>query len=134
MKRWFSLMLALLMLISIGNMGFSAFAADTDTPVDAEIPERYSVISSGSYNLSISGLTATCYGSLKAQYSTSLKIKLELQKKSSGTYSTIKTWSDSKTGVSITLSGSKTINPLSSYRLKVTFTAGSETVTYYDYP
>lgn len=121
--------MALLMVMSVFGISFSA-AADT---ADEE-PTRYTVISSNSYGILISGLKATCSGSLTAQYSTTIKIKLELQKKSGGVYSTIKTWSDSKTGRSIALSGSKVINPLSSYRLKATFTAGSETVTYYDYP
>ena len=121
--------MALVMLMSIFGISFSAEADTAD-----EEPTRYSVISANSYNIYISGLKATCSGSLTAQYSTTVKIKLELQKKSGGTYSTIKTWSDSRTGVTISLDGSKIINPLSDYRLKATFTAGSETVTRYDYP
>lgn len=130
LKKSFSALMALLMLISVFNISFNA-VAETD---DEEIPVRYSVISSNSYGIIISGLKATCTGRLTASYSTTVKIKLELQKKSSGTYSTIKTWSDSRTGTSLGLSGSKIINPLSDYRLKATFTAGSETVTRYDYP
>lgn len=134
LKKISSLLLALLMLASVCSIGFSAFATDTDTPIDGEIPEEYAVIATAAYSISISGLKAICMGSLTAKTSSSLTVKLELQKKSSGTYSTVKTWTSSKTGTSVSLEGSKVINPLSSYRLKATFTAGSETVTYYDYP
>lgn len=130
LKKSLSIFMALLMAVSVFGISFNA-VADTD---DEEIPVRYSVIASNSYNIKISGLKATCSGSLTANYSTTVKIKLELQKKSSGTYSTVKTWQDSRTGVTISLEGSKVINPLSDYRLKATFTAGSETVTRYDYP
>ena len=63
----------------------------------------------------------------------SLSITMELQKLIDGDYSTIKTWSDSKTGVTMGLSESKLINVFSTYRIKVTFNAGGETVTSYDY-
>ena len=118
------------MLVSVAGFNFSAVADDTE---DSE-PTRYTVISNNTYSINISGLKATCSASLTAKYSTNVSIKLELQKKSGGTYSTIKTWSDSRTGTSIGLVGTKIINPLSDYRLKATFTAGSETVTRYDYP
>ena len=133
-KRLVSLFFALLMLASVLTVGFNAYAEDLDTPVDEEIIEEYQVISNNSYGIYISGLKATCSGRVTAQYSTTLKIKLELQKKSGGTYSTIQTWSDSRTGYTLALDGSKIINPLSSYRLKATFTAGNETVVRYDYP
>ncbi len=129
LKKSLSIVMALVMLMSVFGISFSATADTAD-----DEPTRYTVISSNSYGISISGLKATCTGALTASYSTTIKIKLELQKKSGGTYSTIKTWQDSKTGRSIALSGSKIINPLSDYRLKATFTAGSETVTRYDYP
>ncbi len=129
LKKSISVLMALLMVVSVFGISFSAVADTAD-----EEPTRYSVISNCTYEISVSGLKATCTGSLTAQYSTTVKIKLELQKKSSGTYSTVKTWEDSKTGRSIALTGSKVINPLSDYRLKATFTAGSETVTRYAYP
>ena len=131
LKKSISLLMALCMLLSVFGIAVSASANDGETAGDAP---RYTVIASTSYGITISGLKAYCTGALTAQYSTSLNIKLELQKKSSGTYSTIKTWTGSKTGVAMSLEGSKTINPLSDYRLKATFKAGSETVTYYDYP
>ena len=45
---------------------------------------------------------------------------MELQKKKSGTYETIKTWSASKTGTYLSVAEKRTINLLSDYRLKTT--------------
>ncbi len=59
---------------------------------------------------------------------------MELQKKKSGTYETIKTWSASKTGTYLSVAEKRTINLLSDYRLKTTFTAGTETRVAYAYP
>ncbi len=116
------------MAVSVFGISSNVFADDSEEPT------RYSVIATDTAAIRISGITANCSASLSASYSTSLKIKMELQKKKSGSYSTIKTWSDSRTGTVLGISGSKTINPLSTYRLKTTFTAGNETVVRYDYP
>lgn len=56
---------------------------------------------------------------------TSVKIKMELQKLSSGSYSTVETWEQTFTGRSGAMEESKITNPLSTYRLKATFTAYS---------
>lgn len=56
---------------------------------------------------------------------TSVKIKMELQKLSSGSYSTVETWEQTFSGKSATMEESKITNPLSTYRLKATFTAYS---------
>ncbi len=50
---------------------------------------------------------------------------MELQKKKSGVYETIKTWSAGKTGTALSVSEKSAINLLSDYRLKTTFTAFS---------
>lgn len=60
---------------------------------------------------------------------------MELQKLSSGEYSTVETWEQSFSGRSVSMEESKLTNPLSTYRLKETFTAysgsNSETKTLY---
>lgn len=68
---------------------------------------------------------------------TKVKIKMELQKLSDGSYSTIETWEqifNSNTG---SMSESKLTNPFSTYRLKATVTAysgsNSESKTFYAY-
>ena len=124
-----SVIMAMIMALSFGSVAF----AESGDATDDEINYRYSTIGATAVGFDINGLTAECSAMLNAKYSTSLHIKMELQKKSSGSYSTVKTWTKSATGVTTTLEGSKIINPLSTYRLKVTFTAGSETITRYKY-
>lgn len=133
-KRIISIILAFVICFSVCSLGLSAFAAGADAPVDGGEPTRYSVIDMKSSSITISGVTADCKGYVRARYSTSLKITLELQKLSSGAYSTVKTWSGTKTGLSLSVSGSRIINILSTYRLKVTTTAGNETTIEYKYP
>ncbi len=99
-----------------------------------EIMPRFSVISSTYSSLSISGVTANCYAKMTTSSSASLSIKMELQKYSSNSYSTVQTWTTSGSGTSIVLDKSKTINILSDYRLKTTFKAGSETSVTFRYP
>lgn len=111
-----------------------AFATDTDTPVDEIEPTRYTNIAATSLSFYISGVTAHCGATLTAKKSMSIQIVMTLQKKnSSGTYSNVKTWSVSKTGINASLGETRVINPLSTYRLKGTFTAGGETATFYKY-
>lgn len=66
---------------------------------------------------------------------TSVKIKMELQKLSDGDYSTVKTWEQTFSGTYGSMEESKLTNPVSTYRLKATFTAysgsNSETKTLY---
>ncbi len=124
--RLISLILALLFITSAGAvLRQNAVCTDTEP--------KYSIIDSAKAYLSISSLTATCSSDLKTTVSASLSITMELQKLSSGTYSTVKTWSSSRTGTSLSMDESKLINVFSTYRLKVTFTAGSESVTRYAY-
>lgn len=130
-KKAFSLFMALIMALSVFGFSFNTLADDTSDDADNT---RYSVISMNTGALRISGITAKCNASLTASYSTTVSIKMELQKKKSGAYETVKTWSDSRTGTTISLSGSRTINVLSTYRLKVTFTAGNETIVRYYTP
>ena len=58
---------------------------------------------------------------------------MELQKKKSGVYETVKTWTSSKNGTYLAMSEARNINVFCDYRLKVTFTAGSETDIEYKY-
>lgn len=107
----------------------SGYASD-----QSEIQLQSVFISKSNCFISISGITANCTSSLNTRSSTKLSIKMELQKKKSGTYETIKTWSVSKTGTYLSVAEKRTINLLSDYRLKTTFTAGTETRVAYAYP
>lgn len=91
-------------------------------------------ISTNTCSLKISGINSTSIAKMTVAKSMALSIKMELQKVKSGTYTTIETWSSSKTGVTISMEETRLINMLATYRLKVTFTAGSETIIRYAYP
>ncbi|MGN0521933.1 MAG: hypothetical protein ACI4IQ_04770 [Eubacterium sp.] len=130
-KRLLSIFLSLLMLIS----SLGATSVFYGAVADEEVAVPYYVnISSKSASISISGIKATCIATLKSKSSVALKIKMECQKEKSTGYETVETWTSSTTGTSLSMSESRAINLLYDYRLKVTFTAGSETVTSYAYP
>lgn len=109
-----------------------AFAAGDDERNDE--PTRYSVINTASLSFTISGVTAKAGATLTTKKNASMQIVMTLQKKNSnGTWSNVKTWSKSGSGNHLTLSGSKTVNVLNTYRVKGTFSAGGETTTIYKY-
>ena len=133
-KKTISILLAVLIIISVLYIGFTSFANNPESTSDDKIIVRYQVISNLNAGIHINGITAICEAGMSAKYSTNLSITMELQKLSSGSYSTIKTWSDSRTGTSLGIEGTRLINLLNTYRLKTTFTAGNETVITYSYP
>ena len=91
-------------------------------------------ITSNTCSLEISGINSYSTAKMTVGKSMSLSIKMELQKVKSGVYTTIETWSSSKTGTSLSMEETRLINMLATYRLKVTFTAGSEKIVLYAYP
>lgn len=131
-KMFFCRTIAILMLLV--SLFSSTVVASAKTKDDNVVSPQYTTISRNSTCITISGITATCTTSMTSQYPTSLKIKMELQKKKSGTYETVETWTSSKQGVNIVMSESRNINVLCDYRLKATFTAGSESTVVYKYP
>lgn len=125
-----SVILVFILTISVCSIAFA-----DDSSANDDSPERFSIIKVADAAISISGITATCYGSVTAYNATTLTVKLELQKKKSGVYETIKTWTESKSNSkSFSLTKTRGINVLSDYRLKATLSAGSESTTIYDYP
>ena len=130
-KRFFCLFLSILLLACA--FSFNVFAEEIDAPADEIIETEYVNISKTSAEFSINGIDSKSAATLRASKSMSLKIVMELQKKKSSGYETIKTWTSSKTGTSFSMSESRAINALSTYRLKVTFTAGNETNVVYRY-
>lgn len=129
-KKSLSIALILTMLFSIFAFNSSASTVEEESV----IMPRFSTISAISTSFTISGLNSTSTVSLSAKYSTSLYIKIELQKEKSTGYETIETWTKSGTGTMLLLEETRLINIFSDYRIKVTCTAGSETYTVYDYP
>ena len=119
------------------TMLFSSFAIMSSAAVvedDYDVMPCFTTISSVATSFTISGLNSTSTVVLSAKTSTSLYIKIELQKEKSSGYETIETWTKSGTGKSMSLEETRLINVFSEYRIKVTCTAGGETHVKYDYP
>lgn len=128
LKKLLCLLMSALMIFSISNAAYAA------VPKEDMISPLYVSIDSTTSSITISGVKATCKASLTAKSSMSLKITMELQKEKSSGYETVETWTKNGTGKVLSDNQSRTINIFSDYRLKTTFTAGSETVTLYSYP
>lgn len=129
-KKGISVVLILTVLCSVFTFASSA------TEVDDEniIMPRFTTIDAVSTVFTISGLNSTSSVVLTSQYSTSLYIKIELQKEKSTGYETIETWTKSGSGTVLALEETRLINIFADYRIKVTCTAGGETHVKYDYP
>lgn len=127
--RLFSFVFALVAIVS--SFSFNAFA---NVPNDDSVVEPcFTTIGNTISNITFSGIKATCYSKITAKRSTTLKIKMEIQKKKSSGYTTVETWTKTGSGVSLIAEESRNINILCTYRLKTTFTAGSESVVIYTY-
>lgn len=130
LKKSVSILLILTMLFSSFAIMSSAAVAEDEIVVQP----RFTTIQSVSTSFTISGLNSISSVMLLSKVSTSLYIKIELQKEKSSGYETIETWTKSGTGTSLLLEETRLINVFSDYRIKVTCKAGSETHTTYDYP
>ena len=100
--------------------------------------ERFTYIQNYRGSISKGLISTSVYAEISGKENvTSVKIKMELQKESSGSYSTIETWEQTFSGRNGSISESKLTNPLSTYRLKATVTAysgsNSESKTFYEY-
>ena len=120
------------MLVFVTTLTGSYTALASPNQNDDATPYYVNISSADAY-MTTSGIKTTCSASLSSKRSLSLKIKMEHQKKKSSGYETVETWSSSKTGTYLSMSESRNINILCDYRLKVTFTAGSETEVVYRY-
>ena len=136
MKKSFNGVIAVLIVFSLifSFMGLTAFADD-------EVKEsggRYTYIDSFSGSINHGIIKTTVKTEITGKSSvTSVKIKMELQKLSDGSYSTVETWEQTFSGRTGSLEKSKVTNPLGTYRLKSTVTAysgsNSESQTFYEY-
>ena len=110
--------------------------ANAETIADNEsmISPAYVTIDSNIAYISISGIKAICTANMVSKEKTLLKIKMELQKQKSTGYETVETWTTSRTDNVIYLDATRNINIFCKYRLKVTYTAGSENIVVYAYP
>lgn len=128
-KKSLCLVLVLTTLFSIFAIQTSAVSEDENT-----IMPRFSVIDAVSTSFTISGINSTSSVVLTSKYSTTLYIKIELQKEKSGVYETIETWTQFGNGTYVMLEETRLINVFSNYRIKVTCIADNEQHITYDYP
>lgn len=129
-KKSLCLVMAFTMLFSMLAMNSSAAVIEDDY----EIMPCFVSIDAVSTSFTISGLNSTSSVVLSSQYSTSLYIKIEFQKKESTGYKTLETWTKSGNGTYLGLEENRLINIFADYRIKVTCTADQETHTTFDYP
>ena len=129
-KKSVSILLILAMLFS----SFAIISSAAMVEDDYGVMPCFTTIQSVTTSFTISGLNSTSSVVLASKVSTSLYIKIELQKEKSSGYETIETWTKSGTGTALGLEETRLINVFSDYRIKVTCKAGSETHTTYDYP
>lgn len=122
-----SILLSFLILIGMTSI------ANASVNGNNELAPCYINIANKSESITISSIKATCAASMSTNRTMRLTIKMELQKKKSNGYETVKTWTSSKTGTTLSMSESRNINALCTYRLKVTYTAGNEQVVAYKY-
>lgn len=126
-----NLAVILLAIMLFNTVAFAAIKEPDATP-------QMTYIMSTSLSLDKGVLSTTVSSYIKCTDSvTSVKIKMELQKLSSGTYSTIQTWEQTFSGREALMEKNKLTSLTNTYRLKTTFTAysgsSSETKTAYAY-
>lgn len=121
MKKLLSILLATLFVVAVMAPGF-CLAIGEESSETLENPMRYTLTSSITASLSISGGTAHVAGNVSAKYASAhCSIKVQLQKKdSNGVWRGVKSWSNSGTwGVS---AGGDVSVTSGSYRTCVTAT------------
>lgn len=134
-NSFLSILLVIILLFRSVNIPVYAIDYSSQNAVNStQITPKFSIIAKTTTSFSITGLNANVSTTLTSNSSVSLNIKVELQKEKSSGYETIETWTKSGTGTYLNFEKTRLINLLSNYRIKVTFTAGSESTTIYRYP
>ncbi len=131
-KSIISILLALIMTFTIG---ITVFAAVADNNL---VSPCYTYINGTETTFDLGTFSCSATGDICGTGAvTKVKIKLQLQKENDGVWSTVETWEKTFSGISGELSGSTSISPFSTYRLKATYTAytssDSESLTAYRY-
>lgn len=121
MKKLLSILLSVLFVVAVMAPGF-CLAVGEESSETPENPMRYSLTSSISAGLSISGGTAHVTGNVSAMYASAhCSIKVRLQKKdNNGVWRGVKTWTSSGT-LSASAGGDVSVTS-GSYRTCVTAT------------
>lgn len=130
-KKFFSVIITFFLLCSCCFVAKAEVLNADDAQYSTQ---RYSTVESSRCGIKNSGANASMYAILQTRENTSLSITMELQKSKSGIFKTIETYETTTVGRFLDINETRLINVFATYRLKVTFTAGSETVVCYAYP
>ena len=141
MKSWIRRVVAFLavVLLSLSIVPNTVYAQEPVTPDTVITKEegitvgtRNLIIRTCSTSLSFNGSNAVCTGTVNAYASkaSSVHIALTLQKKVSGSWNTVNSWSTTVYSSSGYLSKTQSVGS-GTYRVKGVYTSGGETVTVY---
>ena len=113
-KKVSSIIVAFLLIAGVSVLSCWAFAAG---------PLKNQATMSAKTAISKSGTTATVTASARGNNTvTKITTKMELQKKSGSSYSTVKTWSSTVNSSSASLKKTAIVSNSATYRVKTTFT------------
>lgn len=120
-RKYWTILFCLLLMISACSFSAYSVLLNENSP-------KYTYIQSVAAGIEVGTVSTTVRGEIDGSNEvTRVEITLELQKRTSGIYSTIKTWSGSFISKHATLQKNKLTSPLNTYRLKATFTAYTST-------
>lgn len=137
-NRIFTFILTIIIVFTFGAN--TALASETKSPTydviitdDSGVDLIYMNIDLISASITSKGTKVYLSTSVVSKSRNNIKILMCLERLDGTTYKTIADWSNSGTGTTLSVSGSRVYNVLKKYRLRSVVTVGNESVTVYRY-
>lgn len=137
-NRIFTFILTIIIVFTFGAN--TALASETKSPTndviitdDSGVDLIYMNIDLISASITSKGTKVYLFTSVVSKSRNNIKILMCLERLDGTTYKTIADWSNSGTGTTLSVSGSRVYNVLKKYRLRSVVTVGNESVTVYRY-
>lgn len=137
-NRIFTFILTIIIVFTFGAN--TVLASETKSPTndiiitdDSGVDLRYMNIDLISASITSKGTKVYLSTSVASKSRNNIKILMCLERLDGTTYKTIADWSNSGTGTTLSVSGSRVYNVLKKYRLRSVVTVGNESVTVYRY-
>lgn len=137
-NRIFTFILTIIIVFTFGAN--TALASETKSPAndviitdDSGVDLIYMNIDLISASITSKGTKVYLSTSVASKSRNNIKILMCLERLDGTTYKTIADWSNSGTGTTLSVSGSRVYNVLKKYRLRSVVTVGNESVTVYRY-
>ena len=137
-NRIFTFILTIIIVFTFGAN--TVLASETKSPTndiiitdDSGVDLRYMNIDLISASITSKGTKVYLSTSVVSKSRNNIKILMCLERLDGTTYKTISDWSNSGTGTTLSVSGSRVYNVLKKYRLRSVVTVGNESVTVYRY-